>query len=105
MYRNDDKRELADKWEGWANFFQFGTLGMLFAMILILESISKEQARVVVWYLGGFLFVTATIGFFLARKALKLKMIYLNSEKDRVSGLFDNAIEAAKKEEKAKAKS
>lgn len=97
MYRNEDKRAVADKWQGWADVFQFGSLGLMIAGIFLLESLTKEQARIVVWYYGGFLFITATIGFFLARKALKLKMIYLKAEGKRVSGLIDDVI----KEEKA----
>jgi hypothetical protein len=97
MYRNDEKRADADKWEGWADLFQFGTLGLLFVLIFILESLPKETARVVVWYGAGFLFITATVGFVLSRVALKKRVFYLNAEKDRVGGLFDKAIEAARK--------
>lgn len=97
MYRNDEKRQLADKWNGWADFLQFSSLGGLFAMIFILESLSKAQARVAIWYLAAFLFVYATIAFFVARKALKYRMAYMNAEHTRVSGLFDQAIKEAKK--------
>lgn len=100
MYRHEDLRAEADKWEGWANFFQFGTLGLLFVFIFILESLPKEDARVFVWYGAAFLFVTATIGFILARIALPKKMKYLNAEHGRVLGLFDDAIAEAKKKER-----
>lgn len=92
IYRHEDLRAEADKWEGWANLFQFGSLAGLFMMMFILEALSKEQAKVVVWYLAGFLFVTSTIGFVLGRKALPKRMAYLNREHERVSELSEDAI-------------
>lgn len=100
MYRNDDKREIADKWGGWADFLQFGSVGLLLASVFLLDALPKETARTVVWYWAGFMFVLATVAFFVARKALKYRMFYLRAEAGRVSSLFDDAIEAAKKEKK-----
>lgn len=96
IYRHEDLRAISDKWEGWATFLQFSSIAGLFVMIFILESLSKEQARVVVWYLAAFLFVYGTVAFFVARIALKHKMRYLNAEGKRVSNLMDEAIEKVK---------
>lgn len=96
IYRHEDLREVSDKWNGWADFLQFGSLGALFGMIFILESVSKETARVLVWYLAGVLFVWATIAFLVARVALKHKMAYLNAEGKRVGNLLDDAITKVK---------
>jgi hypothetical protein len=97
MYRNEDKRAIADKWQGWADLFQFGTLGLLFVFMFTLDALPKETAKVFVWYGAAFLFITATIGFVLGNKALKYRMTYLNAEHKRVSSLFDKAIAYAKK--------
>jgi hypothetical protein len=94
-YRNEDKRALADKWQGWAEIFQFGSLGLLFLTLLVLRALSQQQARTVVWYFVSVLFITATIGFVLAQKALKYRMAYLNAEGKRIDGLFDDAIKQA----------
>lgn len=96
IYRNEDKKALADKWEGWANIFQFGSLGGLFVMIFVLEALPKEQAKIVVWYMAGFLFITSTIGFFLGRKALKYRMVHLNAEASRVKAISNDAISRMK---------
>jgi len=96
IYRHEDLKQVADKWEGWATFLQFSSIGGLFAMMFILDALPKETARVVVWYLAGFLFIYATVAFFVARHALKYRMAYLNAEGDRVSGLFDQAITKVK---------
>lgn len=96
MYRNEDKKAIADKWQGWTDFFQFGTLGLLFIFIFVLESLPKETARVFVWYGAGFLFVTATAGFLVGRVAIKEMSLYLNVENNRVGGLIDEAIKYEK---------
>ena len=98
IYRNEDKRAIADKWEGWANLFQFGSLGGLFIMIFVLEALPKEQAKIVVWYMASFLFITSTIGFFLGRKALKYRMVHLNAESSRVRAISEDAINKIKRE-------
>ena len=97
MYRNDEKRALANKLEGWADLFQFGTLGLLFVFMFILNAMPIQIPLLFVWYGAGFLFITATIGFVLGNKALKYRRTYLNAEHTRVSGLFDKTIEHAKK--------
>ncbi len=100
IYRHEDLKAVSDKWGGWADFLQFSSIGGLFVMIFILESVSKETARTLVWYLAAFLFVYGTIAFFVARKALKYKMTYLYAEGDRVGSLLDDAIEKVSKKEK-----
>lgn len=97
MYRNEDKEAVADKWQGWADLFQFGSLGGLTVMIAILGVLPKETAQVAVWPMAGFLLATTFIGFMLGRKALKHRMIYLDAEHSRVLGIFDRAIAYAKK--------
>lgn len=96
IYRHEDLREVEQKWNGWADFLQYSSLAGLFIMIFILEALPKEQAKVVVWYLAGFLFVYATVAFFVARIALKHRMRYLNAEGKRVSNLMGEAIERVK---------
>lgn len=96
IYRHEDMRELSDKWQGWADFLQFGSLGMLFVAIFVLNSLTKAQARVAVWYFAGFIFVMATIAFFIAQKALKYRMAYLNTEHKRVVELVDDTTERVK---------
>lgn len=96
IYRHEDLKAIDQKWNGWADFLQFSSIGGLFMMIFILEALPKEQAKVVVWYLAGFLFIYATIAFFVARIALKHRMRYLNAEGKRVSNLMDEAIERVK---------
>jgi hypothetical protein len=97
MYRNEDKKQDATKWQGWADVFQFGTLGLLFGAILVLNSLSKQQARVAVWYIAGFLFVTATMGFVLGMIATKKTSTYLHAEGDRVGKLLDEGIQRLKR--------
>lgn len=96
IYRHEDLRAISDKWEGWATFLQFSSIAGLFVMIFILENVSKETARTLVWYLAAFLFVYGTVAFFVARIALKHKMAYLNAEGRRVGTLLDDAIEKVK---------
>lgn len=96
IYRHEDMRAIASKWQGWADFLQFGSLGLLFISLFVLEALPKETARAVVWYWAGFMFVLATVAFFVAQKALKYKMGYLNSEGKRVGTLLDDAIERVK---------
>lgn len=76
------------KWEGLTDFFQYGSLVLLFMMIFILESLSKDQARVVVWYLAGVVFIFATIGFIIGRISIKKTMAYFNGEQDRIKRLY-----------------
>lgn len=96
IYRHEDLREVEQKWNGWADFLQYSSLSGLFIMIFILEALPKEQARVVVWYLAGFLFIYATVAFFVARIALKHRMAYLNAESARVSEFTQEAIDKVK---------
>ena len=97
IYRHEDLRSEANKWEGWAELFQFGTLGLLFMSIFILKSLPHRQAKVVVWYIAGVLFVTATIGLILGHKAANKTSKYLKSESNRVGKLLDDSIEKVKK--------
>lgn len=96
IYRHEDLREIEQKWNGWADFLQYSSLAGLLVMIFILESVSKETARTLVWYLASVLFVWATVAFFVARIALKHRMRYLNAEGKRVSEFLDEAIDKVK---------
>lgn len=97
IYRHEDKRAIADKWRGWADLFQFGSLGMLFVTIFVCNSLTKAQARVIVWYFAALISIMATIGFFVSRKALKYETDYLNAESNRVGSLMDDAIDRVKR--------
>lgn len=79
-----------EKWEGLADFFNFGTLGLLFVAIFILESLPKDDAKVVVWYIAAFLLTTATIGFILGNIANKKMKLYFDAEKRHMDKLFSN---------------
>ena len=96
IYRHEDLKAVESKWNAWADFLQFSSIGGLFLMIFILEALPKETAKTVVWYLAGFLFVYATIAFIVANKALKHRMKYWNAEAGRVSSLMDEAIDKVK---------
>lgn len=96
MYRNEDKRAEADKWQGWTDVFQFGTLGLLFVTMFILNSLPKAEAKAVVWYFAGVLFILATTGFLLGRVAIKKQSTYMKAEQERLTGLFDIAIKQTK---------
>lgn len=98
MYRNDEKKDLAAKWDNIATFMQFSSVGALFPIMFILDALPKATARVAVWWMVIPLFIYGTIAYFVSKKALKYKMTYLNAESSRVSGLFDKAIEQFKKE-------
>lgn len=100
IYRHEDLRAVEQKWNGWADFLQFSSIAGLFVMIFILEAVGKETAKQIVWYLAGFLFIYATVAFFVGRKALKHRMVYLNAEGDRVGMLVDDAITKVKKGDK-----
>lgn len=98
IYRHEDQRIAADKWDGIATFMQMSSVFALFPIIFILNALPKSQAKVVVWYLVIPLFIYGTIAFFVARKALKHRMTYLNAEGSRVSELLDQAIKKVNKE-------
>lgn len=82
-------REDMDKAQGWADLFQFGSLGLLFGSIFLLESLSKATARVVVWYIAGVLFITATIGFVLGMRATKMTSEYFKQRLDGIRTRYD----------------
>lgn len=98
MYRNDEKRALADKWQGWTDFLQYGTLALLLVSVFVLDALPKETAKAIIWYWAAGMFILATAAFLVSRKALKYQMTYLNAEGKRIGGLFDKAIEAFKKD-------
>jgi len=99
MYRNEEKRELANKWSSWGDFLQFSSIFGLLGIVLILGALPKETAKVAVVYLAPFLFIYATIAFWVATKAAKHRMVYLKAERTRVSSLLDKAIKQLKKED------
>lgn len=78
--KENTTKELSKKLQNWADFFQYGTIGFLIGSVFLLETVDKETARVLVWYIGGFLLITAIIGYVLANKALKARMKYLNEQ-------------------------
>ncbi len=96
IYRHEDLREVEQKWNNWADFLQFSSIAWLFVMIFILESVSKETARTLVWWLAAFGFIYGTIAFLVARVALKHRMAYLNAEGKRVGEFLDEAIDKVK---------
>lgn len=96
IYRHEDLKAVSQKWEGWATFLQFSSIAGLFVMIFILESVSKETARELVWYLAGALFLYGTVAFLVARVAHKHTMKYMNAEHKRVSEFTDEAIAKVK---------
>lgn len=104
MTRNEDKKAVADRWSFWGDLLQFGALALLLGSVFVLDAIPKETAKAIIWYWAGFMFILATAGWFVSRRALKYRMIYLNAEQQRVSGLFDKAINEVKKRERKNAR-
>lgn len=96
IYRHEDQKALAHKWETIATVLQFSALAGLFIMAITLNAMDKEQARHWVWPMAGALIVYATIAFFVARKALNYRMTYLRAEGKRVGKLIDESIEELK---------
>lgn len=96
IYRHEDLREVEQKWNGWADFLQFSSIGGLFLMIFILEAVGKETAKQIVIPMAVVLFIYATVAFFVARIALKHRMAYLNAEGKRVGEFLDEAIDKVK---------
>lgn len=87
IYRNEDKKAVADRYEKIADLFRFGTLGILFAVVIMFNILTGEQARGVVLWFAALLFITATIGSIIGKKAHKLNEIYLAAESKRISKL------------------
>lgn len=96
IYRNEDKEAISDKWEGWADFLQFGSLGLLLMSVILFNALGKDIVKHFIWYWAAVMFILATTAFIVARVALKHKMRYLNAEGDRVSNLMDEAIDKVK---------
>lgn len=73
----------SDKWQRWTDVLQYGTLGGLLGTIIILEFLPIEESKKIVWYFAGALLIMGTIAFIVSRKALKIKMQYLDQEFNR----------------------
>lgn len=96
IYRHEDLRAIEQRWNGWADFLQFGTLGLLVFSMFILDALPKETAKAIIWYWAAVMFVLATTAFIVARIALKHRMKYLNAEGERVSEFMQEAIDKVK---------
>lgn len=77
------------RWQSITDFLQYSSLAGLFGMIFVLESVSKETARTVVWYLAGFMFVYATIAFIAGRKSCKLTSDYFKQDLERIKSKYN----------------
>jgi hypothetical protein len=75
--------ERAKKWQRHTDMLQYGTLGGLFATIFILEAVSKQTARIIVWPLAATILILATISFFVSLKADKYRKAWMEETIER----------------------
>jgi hypothetical protein len=79
------KRVVADRYGRWADIYQYGSIFLLLATVILCGSIlPKSEARVAVWYLGGFTILTAITGGLLAHKALSYRMDYYRDSMEHI---------------------
>ena len=97
MYRNDEKKADADKWQLWTNILQGGSLVFLLVGVIGLGIVPKETAQTLVLWWAGIMFILATVAFIVASISVKKTAFYFQAEGNRVGKLIDEAIEAERK--------
>jgi len=79
----DPKEILAKKWQRYTDMLQYGSIGGLVAVVFILEAVSKQTARIIVWPLAAGILILATISFFFSLKADKYRKDWMETTIER----------------------
>lgn len=74
-------------WQRWTDALQYGSLGLLILTIVLMESLTKQQAKAAIWYCAGTVFTVGTIAFLVARISVKKSKQYFDSEFKRIKDL------------------
>lgn len=82
-------RDEMQKWHALTDTFQFASIGLLFGMIFILELVSKETARVIVWYIAAFILIFATITLAVSTISAKKTSAYFKSDYERIKAKYE----------------
>ena len=82
----------ANRWRKLADTLQYTLLAYLFIGLVILETLSKENARVAVWYFAGIMIVLLVICFLVDMKAFKLEKQYFRENLKHIKEMANDRL-------------
>ena len=77
-------REQWQKWEGIESAFQYSTLAILLGSVIILNGLSKGEAKAVIWYWAAGMFALASVTFIIGIISGRVRRQYFAQESERL---------------------